>query len=81
MREVHAKTELVVSELTAQRDNYKRLYEEGATNLVSPPSSGVGSVNNALSADKSDAQHWKARVDFLQEKLEYFSSDKMESDR
>lgn len=82
---------MLVEELTVQRDNYKNLYEEnGSSRNVSPPSALNGTTISSVadnqrrnSVDKvhSDLLQYKTKAEFLQDKLDFFTNDKQESDR
>ncbi|KAI1723190.1 nucleoprotein TPR [Ditylenchus destructor] len=82
IRQHKSKLELLVEELTAQRDNYKALYEENTSRTVSPPTSAAG-LNDRQNLDKthSDLANWKHKSEFLQEKLEAFASDRQNVER
>lgn len=71
-----------MEELTAQRDNYKALYEENTSRTISPPTSAAG-LNDRHNLDKthSDLANWKHKAEFLQEKLEAFASDRQNVER
>lgn len=89
LRENLSRQELVLQEVTGQRDNYKKLYEE-AVSLVSTSTDEAEGVQLAakvargrqsLEAAESELQRAKKRAEFLQEKLDYFAEDKQRLER
>uniref|UniRef100_A0A915DXR5 Uncharacterized protein n=1 Tax=Ditylenchus dipsaci TaxID=166011 RepID=A0A915DXR5_9BILA len=74
LRQHQSKLELLVEELTVQRDNYKAMIEEGGSRTVSPPTSAANE-RHSLDKTNSDLAHYKQKAEFLQEKLDCFSAD------
>jgi hypothetical protein len=91
VKENYSKQELLLRELTEQRDQYKNLYDQllsanpnGASSNVSTASDGGGAQHqqapHSLGSLQADLMMWRTKAERLQETLIYLNDDRQKHD-